>query len=64
MNSYRAAIHKIKEQIEFKERALITGSNVKEYAQYRQLVGEIAGLNSAVREIEELESAYMENDDD
>jgi len=53
----------INEEISSAQRFLTSGSP-KDYADYREVVGLIRGLESSKQHVEDLAKNYMENDDD
>jgi len=42
---------------------VLSGGGAKDYAQYRQIVGEITGLNLAINEINGLQRKFERNED-
>lgn len=54
---------KINEEISSAQ-SFLTGGSPKDYANYREVVGLIRGLESSKSYIEDLAKNYMENDDD
>jgi hypothetical protein len=53
---------KIEEQVNSHSEALVSGQS-KDYAHYRELCGKIAGLQTAQREIAELQQRLKADDD-
>ena len=56
-------IKNIDEEISSAE-TFLSGGSAKEYAQYREIVGSIRGLNACKTYIQDLSRNYMDNDDD
>lgn len=56
-------IKNIDEEISSAE-TFLSGGSAKEYAQYREIVGLIRGLNACKTYIQDLSRNYMDNDDD
>ena len=42
---------------------VLCGGNAKDFAHYKQIVGEISGLNLAMNEINDLQKKRKDNDD-
>jgi len=42
---------------------LVSAGNCKDYAEYREAIGNISGLKSAVRELEDLQDKRKHTDD-
>jgi hypothetical protein len=56
-------IDKIDEEIS-SARVFLSGGSAKDYAQYKEIVGLIRGLEASKSHIEDLSRNYMDNDDD
>jgi hypothetical protein len=56
-------IDKIDEEIS-SARVFLSGGAAKDYAQYKEIVGLIRGLEASKSHIEDLSRNYMDNDDD
>jgi hypothetical protein len=55
---------RIEEQRSSAAKFLVTGGNIKDYAEYRELCGVIRGLDSALTYMEDLLRNYMEESDE
>lgn len=64
MDAFDLVLKKIRELRDVRQDAVVSGSSVKDFADYKRLVGVIEGLTLAERELLETQRLLMEHDDD